>query len=161
LARELDPCRPVTYVTHRHQRCKCLDLVDFICINQYYGLSLEALSTTLDEVHETQPDKAILISEFGHEAVRGLHGTGYGSEEQQTEVLKKQWELFQTKDYFLGAIIWSWADYWHQPMGPEHRWMNRVYFCHGLVDLRRRRKQAFEMVRAMFCEQGKQHQAAD
>jgi len=150
LARELDSSRPVTYVSNRRQRCKCLDLVDFICINQYYGLNLEALGAMLDEVHAMQPGRPILISEFGHEAVRGVRGAVYGSEDQQAEVLQRQWDLFEAKEYLLGAIIWSWADYWHQPMGPEHRWMNRVYFCHGLVDLSRRPKAAFDTVRRMF-----------
>lgn len=69
---------------------------------------------------------------------------------QQAQVLKKQWALLQTKDCMVAALIWSWADYRHQPMRPDSRWMNRIYFSHGLVDLRRRPKLALEIIKDLF-----------
>ncbi|NLE45172.1 MAG: hypothetical protein GX620_10655 [Chloroflexi bacterium] len=148
--RKLDTTRPITYVSHKREECKCLDLGDFISLNEYYGLRLDDLRAMLEGVHRQQPHRVILMTEFGHEAVRGLLGTARGSEQQQAEVIARQWELFQSLDYIVGGLIWSWADYWHLPAGPQHRGMNQVYYCHGLLTLNRAPKLAVETVRGLF-----------
>jgi len=151
LARSLDSTRPVAYVGMFGPEEKCFDLVDVPGINVYFGLRDKELGRFVDKVHALEPGKPLLITEFGHEAVLGLHGEGTGTEEEQALVLAKKWQVFYKRRAFIpGALIWCLADYWHQPAGPDHKWMNRIYFCHGLTTLARHPKKALAAVKRMW-----------
>jgi len=154
VARSLDNTRPIAYVGKFGPKEKCFDLVDLPGINVYFGLRSAELGQFVDQVHSLQLDKPLMITEFGHEAVLGLHGEGYGTEEEQALVLERKWQVFQARREFIpGALIWCLADYWHMPMGPDFRWMNRIYFCHGLTTLARKPKKALAVVKRMFSQE--------
>lgn len=150
-ARALDASRPIAYVGCFGPAEKCYDLVDLPCTNQYFGLNWDAFGQQIDATHALAPDKPLLVTEFGHEAALGLHGEGYGSEEEQATVLAGQWaEIVRRRAFVPGGLIWCLADYWHMPVGPDWRWFNRLYFCHGIATLDRRLKQAAQTVRELW-----------
>jgi beta-glucuronidase len=153
--KKLDPTRPVTYASRSKTSCKSYDLVDFISENLYFDMDNEGLNKILDEIHALQPEKPILITEFGCDAIKGISGNTRGSEKYQAEVIKKNWEVFLSKKYIIGAILWCWADYWHQPMRTDLnlRWLNNLshfYFCLGLLNLKREPKRAFFELKKLF-----------
>jgi beta-glucuronidase len=153
LARSLDGTRPVSYVSNLGPEDKCLDLVDLPCLNTYFGRRIGELGATLDRVAAMHPDKPILVAEFGDEALPGMRGEGRGAEEEQAAVLRESWRAFrERRESIVGALVWCLADYWHFPMGPESRTLNRMYFCHGLTALSREPKASFEACREMFRE---------
>ena len=127
------------------------DLVDIPCANGYPGFNTATFAERIEAIHALQPDKPLLMTEFGHESVRGLHGEGYGTEDEQAEVLEGIWRtLHERSDWLAGTIIWCLADYWHMPMGPDFHWMNRIYFCHGVMTLDRKPKMAVEAVKRLW-----------
>jgi hypothetical protein len=133
----------------------CYDLVDLPCANFYFGLRASEMGEVVDKIHARAPEKPLLVTEFGHEAILGLHGEGYGSEDEQAIVLEKNWQVLrERRDFVPGGLIWCLADYWHMPAGPDFRWMNRIYFCHGLTTLGRQPKQALDTVRRFFEQRG-------
>ncbi|MGQ9680917.1 MAG: glycoside hydrolase family 2 protein [Anaerolineae bacterium] len=150
VARSLDTSRPIAYVGMFGPEERCYDLVDLPCTNQYFGRRFAEFGQRLDDTHALAPDKPLLVAEFGHESVYGLHGEGYGAEEEHAEVLEGKWQEIRKRDYIPGGLIWCLADYWHMPMGPDFRWLNRVYFCHGAMSLDRRPKAAVEATRRMW-----------
>jgi beta-glucuronidase len=153
LARSLDETRPVAYVGMYGADEKCNDLVDIPCANIYTGYNYTGLAERVEAIHALQPEKPLLITEFGHECIRGLHGEGYGTEEEQAEVLEGNWRtLHERSDWVAGTIIWCLADYWHMPMRPDFHWMNRSYFCHGVMALDRKPKLSVQTVKQMWAE---------
>ncbi len=151
LARSLDPTRPIAYVGMYGAQERVFDLVDLPCVNKYRGLQAGVFGRELDEAHALAPDKPLFVTEFGHEAALGLHGEGYGTEEEQAAVLEGKWrEVRKRAAYVPGGLIWCLADYWHMPMAAGLRWLNRIYFCHGVTTLERRHKKALAAVRRMF-----------
>jgi hypothetical protein len=74
LAKELDPTRPVGFASfklaYQPQR-DATDWLDFVMMNGYAGswhMPKRELGPALDRIHETWPDKAVIISEFGIDA---------------------------------------------------------------------------------------------
>ncbi|MHB0856944.1 MAG: hypothetical protein ACYC5M_05165 [Anaerolineae bacterium] len=61
--------------------------------------------------------------------------------------------MFRDRDYIVGGLIWCLVDYWHMPMGPDFRWLNRVYFSHGVLTLDRQPKMACETVARMWADE--------
>ncbi|MCJ7739588.1 MAG: beta galactosidase jelly roll domain-containing protein [Anaerolineae bacterium] len=151
LTRSLDDTRPVAYVGMYGPDEVVNDLVDIPCANGYPGFNTASFAERIEAIHALQPDKPLLMTEFGHESVRGLHGEGYGTEDEQAEVLEGIWRtLHERSDWLAGTIIWCLADYWHMPMGPDFHWMNRIYFCHGVMTLDRKPKMAAEAVKRLW-----------
>ncbi|MEM2821829.1 MAG: glycoside hydrolase family 2 TIM barrel-domain containing protein [Thermoproteota archaeon] len=121
-ARRNDPTRPVTFASCMHLEDKALDMVDVLCFNFYYGWytlcgDLEAASRTLDkvldELHEKHPDKPIVVTEFGADAIAGVHRDPpeMWSEEYQAELIKTYWDIILSKKYVVGGHIWNFADF--------------------------------------------------
>ena len=121
-AKNNDPTRPVTFASCKHLDDVALDLVDVLCHNFYYGwytypgdleTASKILSETLDKIHEKFPDKPIIITEFGAEAIVGLHSNPpeMWSEEYQAKFIKKYWEVIRSKNYVVGGHIWNFADF--------------------------------------------------
>lgn len=121
-ARNLDDSRPITYVSHLEvEDNRGIPYYDFICLNKYYGWyirhgrideTLEGFSDCLDGFH-TAFDKPLLMTEFGADAVPGMHTWPPQpfSEEFQAEMLEKQYALLKSKDYVFGAHVWNFADF--------------------------------------------------
>jgi len=120
--KKTDPSRPITFVTDKHMSDVCLDLADVLCHNFYFGwytlsgdlgAAEKTLSETLDEIHKKFPDKPIIVTEFGADAIEGIHKDPpeMWSEEYQAELIKTYWKVFLAKDFVVGGHIWNFADF--------------------------------------------------
>lgn len=125
-ARELDPQkRPCTYTSIMMANPKtdeCIDLVDVIALNRYYGWYIgngdlkTAETSTRDELKEYQakfPDKPIMYTEYGADTVAGLHSK-YGepfSEEFQEDYYRMSSKVFDEIPNFVGEQLWNFADF--------------------------------------------------
>lgn len=166
--RAMDPTRLVTYASDRQRLpLAVLNLergfpfVDVIAINEYYGWyygDVDDVGGVLDAWHERYPDKPILVSEFGAEAVYGWSDDSPTpdkySEDYQIHLLSTHLAQIYAPgrtDYVAGGIIWVFADF-PDPhrIGdghpPEYNYLNTK----GLVTRDRIRKRSFDVVREFF-----------
>lgn len=121
-ARSCDGSRPITYAAHLEpENNRAARFYDFICLNKYYGWYIEPgqidatlpqLREELERFHEAF-HKGILMTEFGADAVAGIHALPpvMFSEEYQSEMIEKQYRLITSLDYMMGAHIWAFADF--------------------------------------------------
>lgn len=125
-ARKLDPQkRPCTYTSIMMATPKtdnCIDLVDVIALNRYYGWYIgngdlkTAEKATRDELKTYQdkyPDKPIMYTEYGADTVAGLHSK-YGepfSEEFQEDYYRMASKVFDEIPNFVGEQLWNFADF--------------------------------------------------
>jgi beta-glucuronidase len=121
-ARDLDATRPIIYAAHldiAHNRG--MKYYDMICLNQYHGWytqpgqldkGVAQFEKTIEEFWQTF-QKPVLISEFGADALAGVHSTRQQmfSEEYQAEFIAKYYELIRSKEYCIGAHVWCFADF--------------------------------------------------
>lgn len=117
--------RPVTisfYSGFGPNECRAADYLDVICLDRYYGWYSEfgdlpaakkRLKADLREWASAFKDKPVMISEYGADAIAGLHDvTGrMFSEEYQVELLKAYHEVFAEAEHFIGGHIWNFADF--------------------------------------------------
>ena len=133
--RELDPSRPITFASNRSINDLALDYVDVISLNFYRGWyseygdidkGMESMLAELEEIHRRQPDKPIIITEFGAGAILGLHSEPpqMWSEEYQADFIRKYVEALSKKDYIVGLHVWNFADF-RTPQSPRRIILNR------------------------------------
>ena len=155
-ANKTDPTRPVTFVSDRPLNDLCLDLVDVLCHNFYFGwytlygdlaTAEKRLSETLDEIHKKFPDKPIIVTEFGADAIDGVHKDPpeMWSEEYQAELIKTYWKVFLSKDYVVGGHIWNFADF-KVGQSPGRTTLNRK----GIFTRTRDPKASVKVVKELF-----------
>ncbi|MDT7581468.1 MAG: beta-glucuronidase, partial [Pseudonocardiales bacterium] len=123
LARSLDDTRPVGFVNVQFSpagQCKLTALSDLVMINRYYGWyvdtgDLAAAEDALDaELTEwAKEGKPILVTEFGADAVAGLHTVSGAmwSEEYQTEIVDMSLRVFDRHPAVRGEHLWNFADF--------------------------------------------------
>jgi beta-glucuronidase len=154
--RKADPTRPITFVSHRHLKDKALGIVDVLCHNFYYGwYSLcgdlanaeKALNETLEELHKRYPDKPIIVTEFGADAIAGVHREPpeMWSEEYQAEFIKTYWKVLCLKEYVSGGHIWNFADF-RVGQSPGRTTLNRK----GIFTRTRDPKLSVRVVKELF-----------
>ncbi|MCS7120015.1 MAG: glycoside hydrolase family 2 TIM barrel-domain containing protein [Nitrososphaerota archaeon] len=155
-ARKADPTRPITFVSYRHLEDKALDMVDVLCHNFYYGWynlcgeldkAEKMLSETLDEIHRRFPDKPIIVTEFGADAIVGVHRNPpeMWSEEYQAELIKTYWKVLRSKPYVVGGHIWNFADF-RVGQSPRRTTLNRK----GIFTRTREPKLSVNVVKELF-----------
>lgn len=120
--RREDSSRPVTYVAHREpEQNQPLDAVDVVCLNKYYGWyelpgeidrGAESLAACLERYYR-KFNKPILMTEFGADAVAGSHSepSVMFSEEYQSQIIQRQYELLEGTPYVIGAHVWAFSDF--------------------------------------------------
>jgi beta-glucuronidase len=122
--RALDRTRPATIVHANSSdalRSVVGDLFDVVCVNQYYGWYLEtghlelieeSLLRDLRKIRERY-GKPIIVTEFGAEAIAGLHQEPpvMFSEEYQCEFLQRYFRAFDQLDFVIGEHVWCFADF--------------------------------------------------
>lgn len=117
--RALDPTRPVTLTGMMGAPLEWLEFTDVVCVNRYWGWyeqggRLEEAFATLDQELDLLYErfgKPILLTEFGADAVAGLHGGQMWSEEYQAELLRGYLEVTRRKDFVVGTHVWCFADF--------------------------------------------------
>ncbi len=122
-AKDLDPSRPVTMVcvTARDVEQLEADAFDFLATNVYPGWywsqgNLQVITPWLrgylDELWN-RFGKPILISEFGADAIPGLHHQPslMWTEEYQVELVESVLDVAERHPACFGAHVWNFADY--------------------------------------------------
>ena len=165
--KSLDPTRPVGFASNRLGSQPWFDATaecDFVLMNQYFGTWVgpkQGLGPALDAIHQTWPEKTVIISEYGFEphwnALWGpptseLNADDYyfvsddtPSDSEEADIVRRQLiteqlEIFRSKPFVAGAIFWTYQDY-----------RTRSNFVMGLVDYNRNRRGSWEVLREEYA----------
>ena len=121
--RELDPSRPVCFAnvaTAPPEADVVTDLFDLICVNRYYGWyadpgDLEAAERGLEAELRAWArwGKPILVTEFGADALPGLHALPptMWSEDYQAALITMSLRVFRRIPEVIGEHVWNFADF--------------------------------------------------
>ncbi len=156
-AKTLDPTRLVSaacLINREHFRIedRLAQHLDVIGINEYFGW-YEPDFTGLEKLlHHSQPDKPVLISETGADAVSGNHSltSELYSEEHQADVYRQQIHYLSQTPYISGMTPWILYDF------KTERRQNRYqqgYNLKGLIAAdHQTRKLAFEVLATFYLQ---------
>ncbi len=156
LARDLDPTRPVTLISHEGALEESFEFVDVVGLNRYFGwytqsgqidLGLGYLDREIELIHTLYP-KPLIFAEFGTDTIPGHHAQPpeMFSEEYQAEFLTKQIQLTDAKPFVVGQHIWNLCDF--KTGQAVHRMGGYNY--KGVFTRDRRPKLAAHRVRALW-----------
>jgi beta-glucuronidase len=139
LAKSLDPTRLVTFVAgddpRKHLAYDEADIVSFneyfICdhINQMDSVIYKKLSKDLTLYRSYFGSKPIIMSEFGRQGIKNVHGDDFYSEEFQAAYIESNWKALKENPSISGGIVWTWADYFHEP----HFALHTSYGFYGVI----------------------------
>ncbi len=117
-ARRTDPSRPVSAACLSDKidiviNDRLAEQLDIIGINQYYGWYDPDFSKLEKLFANSNPDKPVIITEFGGGARAGHHGTEdeYFTEENQRALYEKQVETMGRIPYIKGISPWILYDF--------------------------------------------------
>jgi beta-glucuronidase len=122
-ARELDPTRPVCFAnvaTAPPDLDVVTDLFDLVCVNRYYGWYVNTGDLAAAERHLeselrawARHGKPILVTEFGADAMAGLHALPptVWSEEYQHALIAMSLRVFARVPEVIGEHVWNFADF--------------------------------------------------
>lgn len=116
-----DSTRPVTLVSHIGLHETSFEFLDVVCYNRYRGWyqqpgqiaeGVAALAQELDDIY-ARYRKPIILSEFGADAVAGMHSypPEMFSEEYQVEYLEQHIHMLRTRSYMIGEHVWNMCDF--------------------------------------------------
>lgn len=124
LTRELDPSRPVAFVNMMLAPLgtdKISDLFDVLCLNRYYGWYVDTGDLVAAEAHleaellgwQRAFDKPIIMTEYGVDAVAGLHSVSDQpwTEDYQVAYFEMNHRVFDRIDAVVGEQVWSFSDF--------------------------------------------------
>lgn len=122
-ARALDPTRPLTHANVQYAGIDdpAFAFSDFLMINRYYGWysvpaqldqATAALQADLDHLARAH-GKPVLVSEFGADAVAGLHATTdqLFTEDFQADFVDAYWQVIAAHPACIGGHVWNFADF--------------------------------------------------
>jgi beta-glucuronidase len=122
-ARALDATRPVCFAnvaTAPPEADVVTDLFDLVCVNRYYGWyvdtgDLAAAERDLEAELRAwaRHGKPILITEFGADAMPGLHALppAVWSEDYQAALIRMSLRVFGRVPGVIGEHVWNFADF--------------------------------------------------
>ena len=125
-ARQLDPeHRPVTGVlekTSSPDRCRCWPMMDFICLNRYYGWYISGgdlveaerqFVEEMDQWAEVASHVPFVFTEFGTDTLETLHKlpSVMWSQEYQREYMDMNFSVFDRYPFVQGELAWNFADF--------------------------------------------------
>ena len=129
------------------------DALDLIGVNEYCGWYKPDFSLLPELLKNSDPDKPVVITEFGADAAKGDHGPAGrpGTEEYQALVYEKQMETLLRTGYVRGMSPWLLYDY-RSPRRTSS--VQKYYNRKGLLDeTRTYRKKAFFVLQRFYREQ--------
>jgi beta-glucuronidase len=165
--KSLDPTRPVGFVSNKlgsQPQSDATALADFVMMNQYFGTwhgTKQDLSPALDRIHQTWPDKTVIISEFGFAphwnnfggpSTSSLNPDEYyfipedtsadseAADAVRRQLIRDQMPVLCSKPFVAGAIFWSYQDY-----------RTPTNFKTGLVDAERNKRGSWEVLRDQYA----------
>lgn len=117
-ARAEDPTRPVSaacLVNGEKNRIedRLEAYLDIIGVNEYCGWYTPDFEKLPEMLRNSDPDKPVIITEFGADALAGCHGSreDKGTEECQEDVYEKQTETLGKIPYVRGMTPWILFDF--------------------------------------------------
>lgn len=121
-ARALDPTRPLTHANVQYAGIDdpAFDVSDFLMINRYYGwytgpAQLEEATAKLraDLDVLVRHGKPLFVSEFGADAMAGLHSTTdqLFTEDYQADFIAAYWRVIADHPACIGGHVWNFADF--------------------------------------------------
>lgn len=135
-------------------RDRLAEKLDIIGLNEYigwYSPNFDELPALFENSH---PSKPVIITEFGADAMAGLHGSisDKGTEECQAEVYRKQIETISSIPYIKGMTPWILFDF----RCPRRTSSIQLFFNRkGLVTSDRKyRKPAFDVLKNFYLSEG-------
>jgi len=156
LLKEIAPDRLISYATDKYIDDKCLDLVDFISLNYYFGWYKGTLDSWDEFIADARRvaeekgvgDKPIIMSEFGCAALQGY--SHFSNEkwtmQYQSEFIKKVITICKETEGFCGTLVWQFAD-----IKSEHGLAKARQFNNkGILDEYRRPKMAYYTVKELY-----------
>jgi beta-glucuronidase len=120
-ARSLDPTRPLMLVSWRGPAEEAYAYADVLGLNRYagwyseqgeIGRGVERLKAELAEIY-ARYGKPIMLTEFGAEALPGLHANPpeMFSEEYQAALIDAYLDASEALPFMIGEHIWNFADF--------------------------------------------------
>jgi len=162
LAKSLDPTRPVTFVSNGNPMDHLgYDEADIVCFNKYYGtlegslcddmsqidsLGFQPFVKELQLVRNSFVNKPIIITEFGAQGIKNIHGDAPYSEEFQAAYIERIWEGIRSVPGVSGGVLWCWADYYHR----KYLITYNDYGPYGVVTVDRKPKKSLEAIARMY-----------
>lgn len=165
IARRLDPTRPVgldLLAYPGYGRQKTHTHFDVLGINHYFGWyegkqdhstrNFAGLQRHLRAMHRRYPKQALVITEYGAEAVRKGPHTAKGSFAFQTQYLRRTLDVVAAEPYVSGAIYWTAREFAVKP-----RWKGGDLYAgdsihsKGLLFYDGRPKPAWAVARQLFA----------
>jgi beta-glucuronidase len=126
------------------------EVLDVIGLNEYYGWYSPDFRKLPELFRNSRPEKPVIISEFGADALWGHHGTveDKGTLECQAEVYRRQTEELEKIPYVRGMTPWILYDF----RCPRRTHILQGYFNRkGLVTADRQdRKPAWYVLRDFY-----------
>jgi len=118
----LDSTRPATLVSVQGGPPEWLAKGDFICTNSYDGWyavsarlddAAQVLEREITALHARYPDKPLMLTEFGADAVAGMHDDppAMWDEEYQSEMILMYLQFAAKHDWVIGTHPWAFADF--------------------------------------------------
>ena len=103
---------------------KSAQFIDIICFNQYYGWYgdsnpgrfwniAEMARADIEGFHKSFPDKPMMFTEFGADAVAGIHSDPpvMFSEEYQWTTIEQYFQVMDEYPHVIGEHLWNFADF--------------------------------------------------
>lgn len=159
-ARALDPTRLITAANERHYEGENTQVVDdplgehldVLGCNEYIGWYDGPPEKADRMTWKVAQDKPLVISEFGGDALYGLHGDkgARWTEEYQKDLYEHQLAMLRRIPALRGMSPWILADF-RSPRRPLPR-VQDFYNRKGLVSSRGERKQAFYVLQSFYRE---------
>jgi beta-glucuronidase len=166
LTKSLDPTRLATFVAGGDPAKHLgFDEADIVCFNEYYicdhisqidSAVYNQLSRDLALSRSNFPNKPIVITEFGRQGIKGVHGDVFYSEEFQAAYIESNWKALKENPSISGGILWTWADYFHESHFALHKSygfygvINASYGPFGVVTGDRKHKKSLEALARMY-----------
>ncbi|WP_018616923.1 glycoside hydrolase family 2 protein [Segetibacter koreensis] len=160
-AKSLDPTRLVTFVVAGSPDGHlAYDNADIVCINKYNGVFSEKSCDHISDIdklgyepfvkelaeHRKKLSKPIVITEFGTQGIKNIHGDVSYSEEFQSAYIERIWEGIKSVPGVAGGVLWCWADYFHRKYFITYA----AYGPYGVVTVDRKAKKSLEALARMF-----------
>lgn len=156
--KSLDDKRLITYATNRILMDECLELIDFISVNQYVGWyegDIKDWASFMDEMKtylkkKGVDDKPVIMSEFGVGAMFGCKNFEElrWSENYQVEFYKHTLDIFLNDEDISGVYLWQFAD-----IRSNAKWSllrARSFNNKGILNEYRQPKLAYYAVKEIF-----------
>jgi beta-galactosidase/beta-glucuronidase len=156
LAKSIDPTRLVTFVAGSDPTKHLgFDEADLVCFNKYVecdhirqldSVVYKPLVNDLILYRRYFGNKPIVMSEFGRQGIKNVHGDVFYSEEFQAAYIENMWKALKGNPTISGGILWTWADYFHE----QHFALTTSYAPYGVVTGDRKQKKSLETLARMY-----------